>query len=143
MQTIADDWEVKLRQKKLELKMEVPDNLPGVMADRLRIEQVLNNLLENAVKYTEPEGKITLRATNDAAAVTLRVEDTGPGRFRRRICRTSSSGSTAPINPAIASRAAPASAFQSSSISSICTAGRHPPRAIREGHRDHPAPAGD
>lgn len=79
MQTIADDWEVKLRQKKLELKMEVPNDLPGVMADRLRMEQVLNNLLENAVKYTEPEGKITLRACKDETAVTLRVEDTGRG----------------------------------------------------------------
>lgn len=79
MKTIAADWEVKLRQKKLQLQMEVPDDLPGVMADRLRIEQILNNLLENAVKYTEPEGKITLRAMSDAASVTLRVEDTGRG----------------------------------------------------------------
>ncbi|HSH92951.1 MAG TPA: ATP-binding protein, partial [Roseimicrobium sp.] len=46
---------------------------------RLRIEQVVDNLLENAVKYTDPDGRITLRAAPDRDAVVLRVEDTGIG----------------------------------------------------------------
>ncbi len=79
MQAAADDWAGKMRQKKLVLAVEAAPDLPRVFADRLRLEQVLHNLLENAVKYTEPEGRITLRATADAVAVVLRVEDTGTG----------------------------------------------------------------
>jgi two-component system phosphate regulon sensor histidine kinase PhoR len=76
---IAGDWEAKMRQKKLTLEIEVAPDLPSIRADRRRIEQVLNNLLENAVKYTEPAGRITLRATAEAAAIVVRVEDTGIG----------------------------------------------------------------
>lgn len=79
MQSVAGDWADKVRQKKLTLTVEVAPGLAPVSADRFRIEQVLHNLLENAVKYTEPDGRITLRATFDAEAVILRVEDTGIG----------------------------------------------------------------
>jgi two-component system phosphate regulon sensor histidine kinase PhoR len=79
MKSVAGDWATKLRQKKLTLNIDTPPDLPTVRADRLRLEQVLHNLLENAVKYTEVAGSITLRATADASSVTLRVEDTGTG----------------------------------------------------------------
>jgi two-component system phosphate regulon sensor histidine kinase PhoR len=79
MQGIAEDWTVKLRQKELTLDVEVAPDLPQIMADRLRIEQVLHNLLENAVKYTAANGRITLRATSDKTSVIVRVEDTGSG----------------------------------------------------------------
>lgn len=79
MNGVAGDWAAKLRQKNLVLTIDTPPDLPTVLADRLRLEQVLHNLLENAVKYTEASGTITLRATADASSVTLRVEDTGTG----------------------------------------------------------------
>lgn len=79
MRSVAADWAAKIRAKKLTVAVEAAPDLPPVLADRLRLEQVLHNLLENAVKYTEPEGRITLRATADAQAVVLRVEDTGSG----------------------------------------------------------------
>jgi two-component system phosphate regulon sensor histidine kinase PhoR len=75
----AADWAAKLRQKNVTLQIEVAPDLPHVMADQRRIEQILNNLLENAVKYTEPGGLITLRGMADGDAVVLRVEDTGSG----------------------------------------------------------------
>jgi len=79
MKSVAGDWAAKLRQKKLTLNIDTPPDLPTVRADRLRLEQVLHNLLENAVKYTEVAGTITLRAISDASSVTLRIEDTGTG----------------------------------------------------------------
>lgn len=48
-------------------------------ADPQRLHQVLANLLQNAVKYTEPRGRITLSAGRDAANVIVRVRDTGRG----------------------------------------------------------------
>ncbi len=79
IRAVTGDWAAKMRQKKLTLVIEAEPDLPRVLADRLRIEQVLHNLLENAVKYTEVEGRITLRATAETDTILLRVEDTGTG----------------------------------------------------------------
>jgi len=62
-------------------------DLPGrmvILADRRRIEEVLNNLLDNAVKYSPSGGTIRVRLARDQAetpreAVTLTVSDDGPG----------------------------------------------------------------
>lgn len=50
-----------------------------VDADPERLQQVLSNLLDNAIKYTEPHGRIHLEATQANAAATLRVRDSGCG----------------------------------------------------------------
>lgn len=54
---------------------------PGlvVMADREKLEQILINLLGNAVKFTPRGGRITLSATEDAGRVRIEVRDTGVG----------------------------------------------------------------
>jgi CheY-like chemotaxis protein len=70
----------------VELRAEVPDNLPAVWADRGRILQVFDNLLGNALKFTE-QGRILARvriASEDNQAVMLRFEvhDTGIGISR-------------------------------------------------------------
>ncbi|MDQ6886205.1 MAG: PAS domain-containing sensor histidine kinase [Gemmatimonadota bacterium] len=53
--------------------------LPLVRADRERVLQVLSNLVSNAVKFTPPGGRITLRAEQDAGMVRFGVADTGSG----------------------------------------------------------------
>ncbi len=52
-----------------------------VRADRTRLRQVLANLVENAVKYTEGPGRVTVRAAPvaDGRTVAIEVQDTGPG----------------------------------------------------------------
>lgn len=50
-----------------------------VDADRQRLQQVFANLLRNAVKYTDPGGRIWLAADREAAAITVRISDTGRG----------------------------------------------------------------
>ena len=76
---VAADWESKVAKKQLTLTLDVAANLPPLFADPLRLEQVLNNLLENAVKYTEPGGQIRVRAARAGEQIELRVEDTGVG----------------------------------------------------------------
>ncbi len=67
-----------VKDKPVELLQDVPDNLPGIIADAQRIRQVLLNLLSNAAKFTD-HGFIRLRARYDEERVIISVEDTGIG----------------------------------------------------------------
>jgi two-component system phosphate regulon sensor histidine kinase PhoR len=73
-------------QKKLTLRCTVEANLQ-VFADRRALEQVLVNLLDNAVKYTPAGGAVTLSGARQAGWVTLTVSDTGPGIDRHHLGR--------------------------------------------------------
>ena len=61
------------------LTIQLPADLPLVPLDSVLIEQVLLNLLENALKYTPPGSPLTLTAWATAEAVTVEVADQGPG----------------------------------------------------------------
>jgi signal transduction histidine kinase len=65
----------------VELLDEVPDDLPAVLADRIRLRQVLFNLLANAVKFTA-SGHVALRAKAEEREILVEVEDTGIGMDR-------------------------------------------------------------
>ncbi|MDB6149605.1 MAG: sensor signal transduction histidine kinase [Chthoniobacter sp.] len=73
------DWKLSAARKKIEVEVEIESGLPKLPADAHRIEQVLNNLLENAVKYTEQGGRICIRAQRADECFELRIEDTGIG----------------------------------------------------------------
>jgi K+-sensing histidine kinase KdpD len=62
-----------------ELKLDIPDDLPLVFADRDRIAQVLTNLVANAGKYAPPGTVILIAARPDSHQVQVSVEDEGPG----------------------------------------------------------------
>ena len=62
-----------------ELTVALPPEPVLVMADPVRLAQVLGNLLNNAAKYTEEGGKIWLTATREGGELVLRVRDTGIG----------------------------------------------------------------
>mgnify|MGYP006267801867 CR=1 FL=1 len=59
--------------------VELAGALPTVEGDRERLHQVLFNLLDNAVRYTPADGRVTVRARADGANLRVEVEDTGPG----------------------------------------------------------------
>lgn len=63
----------------LALRVESAENLPQVRGDFQRLEQVLVNLIHNAVKFTKPGGEITLFAEAGAGEVRFGVRDTGIG----------------------------------------------------------------
>ena len=65
--------------KSLNLTNELPAELPAVLADTPRIQQVLANLLGNAIKFTPQAGTIIVRAEPSDGVVTFSVTDTGPG----------------------------------------------------------------
>jgi two-component system, OmpR family, phosphate regulon sensor histidine kinase PhoR len=63
----------------LELVVRVPADLPPALADPERIQQVVVNLVHNAVKFTPPGGRITVTAERRDAEVAVVVADTGEG----------------------------------------------------------------
>ena len=78
-----------LEKKGLSLRVVAPDSLPPILSDQRRVEQILLNLLQNAIKFTDRGGvTLTVELTDDfvpsgadrpVRAVSLRVSDTGIG----------------------------------------------------------------
>ncbi len=68
-----------IEQRQHVLTVEVPRRGLAIEGDVVRMAQVVANLLNNAAKYTEPHGHITIRGALEGAQVVLRVNDTGIG----------------------------------------------------------------
>ena len=79
LEQIGQDWQGKFSEKKVRLIMNAPADLLPLRVDPFRFEQVLNNLLENALKYTAEAGCITISASQADGATEVSVEDTGIG----------------------------------------------------------------
>ncbi|HUP98050.1 MAG TPA: response regulator [Usitatibacter sp.] len=61
------------------LVVDLPREPMKVIADRVRLQQILENLILNAVKYTEPGGRIDVSAASEGEEVVIRVKDNGIG----------------------------------------------------------------
>lgn len=61
------------------LRLDLPADLPPIHADPQRLEVVVRNLIENAVKYTDQDTPITISASLNNGAVIVQVSDEGPG----------------------------------------------------------------
>lgn len=68
-----------LRLHRLNVETIVPDDLPLVLADPHISQRILENLLDNAVKFSPPNSTITLRLVHENNLIETSVEDTGPG----------------------------------------------------------------
>jgi two-component system cell cycle sensor histidine kinase PleC len=72
--------DAKAKEKNITVDSLVPDKMPMLLADPLRLKQILINLLGNAVKFTPEWGKVRLEASvHTAGFATISVTDTGPG----------------------------------------------------------------
>ena len=79
MEEAIGRFRVAAAQKDVRLEHVEPPHLPTVLANEGRIGQVLVNLLENALKWTEAGGRIRLSVEEEAKAVRVLVQDTGVG----------------------------------------------------------------
>ncbi len=70
---------LKAQESGVELKMRLALNLPELAADRRAFNQILINLISNAIKFTPRGGRVTVSALGDGTKLALTVEDTGVG----------------------------------------------------------------
>jgi len=76
---ILRDWERRFGAKLLQASLDAPEDLPVISADENRLQEVIYNLLDNAVKYSQPEGKVWLKARRVDDNVRISVSDEGVG----------------------------------------------------------------
>jgi signal transduction histidine kinase len=74
----AENFRPQVEYAGLELKVDVPFDLPSVKADRNQVERVIGNLLTNAIRYTK-EGGIHISAERRGASVAISIADSGTG----------------------------------------------------------------
>jgi two-component system, OmpR family, sensor histidine kinase TctE len=73
------EWVPRALARKIDLGFDGPLNGARVEGDPILLKEMINNLLDNAIRYTQPGGQVTVRVTPDSREVTLNVEDNGPG----------------------------------------------------------------
>ncbi len=69
------------------LNVVVPPSLPVVEGDAPRLQQVVLNLLDNAIKFTPKEGRISLQARETDSSIVVEVQDTGKGLPQEEVTR--------------------------------------------------------
>jgi signal transduction histidine kinase len=72
-------YQLKAQEKKIQLHLNASNALPPVFADIALTERVLQNLLDNALKFTPAEGSITVEIVETNAGVKVQITDTGIG----------------------------------------------------------------
>lgn len=77
---ILSSFESHIRRKNLALTIaEPPVSLPLISADIKKLEMAMRNVIENAIKYTLPQGKIAISFHKETSSVIMQVKDTGIG----------------------------------------------------------------
>lgn len=69
----------QIREKHLDAAMELPDEIPHLRGNPIRLRQLLDNLLGNAIKYTPEKGRIRIRVEVQNNQIIMQVKDTGSG----------------------------------------------------------------
>ncbi len=79
LQSVLTSFEAQATAQEVTLRADVDPALPVVEVDPDRIQQTIGILIANALRYTPPQGSITIAAQTDRAGVTIGVADTGSG----------------------------------------------------------------
>jgi two-component system phosphate regulon sensor histidine kinase PhoR len=78
-QSVLDELTRQAQDRAITVSLKIPVQLPAVRADAQRLHQILFNLLDNAIKYTQAGGHVTIVATEKDGAIETAVADDGVG----------------------------------------------------------------
>jgi two-component system phosphate regulon sensor histidine kinase PhoR len=79
LQSAAERMNMQAERAGLSIRVDGDDDLPELRADESRLEQVLVNLIHNAVKFTRPGGEVVLLGEAEPGVIRFSVKDTGIG----------------------------------------------------------------
>ncbi len=76
---VVRPWQEAAQEKHLEWQTDIPENLPKISADPVRLASAVENLIGNAIKYTHSGGSVAVNAGVDGNEMWITVRDTGTG----------------------------------------------------------------
>ena len=76
---LLHEFDAVARERKVELRMVAEEGVPLAWGEVGLISRVLENLIDNAIRYADPGGVVTVRVDRAGGGVSVRVEDTGAG----------------------------------------------------------------
>ncbi|MBU0512856.1 MAG: GAF domain-containing protein [Chloroflexi bacterium] len=79
VQYSVDSMMNSLNKKRLKLTLDIPEKLPKILGDPVRLRQIADNLLGNAIRYTPEGGTIVIRLRAERGQVIMQIQDTGLG----------------------------------------------------------------
>ncbi len=79
IQPAFDRLYLQVERSGLQLSIDCPDDLPQITADAFRLQQVIVNLIHNAIKFTPEGGKVIVSAALEDQSIKFSVSDTGKG----------------------------------------------------------------
>jgi signal transduction histidine kinase len=79
VQDASQSFEILAERKNITIEKEISSSVPYVNADIAMMDRVIQNLLDNAIKYTPENGKVKLQVNSNAEKVDVFVENTGKG----------------------------------------------------------------
>jgi two-component system sensor histidine kinase BaeS len=72
-------WQEAAQEKQLQWEIDIPEALPEISADPVRLASAVENLVGNAIKYTRSGGRVSISAGSTEQELWIRVEDSGTG----------------------------------------------------------------
>jgi signal transduction histidine kinase len=84
LEPIVEEFKITAKKKGLYLRLSIPASLPQISLDQEKINQVIMNIIDNAIKYTEIGG-IVVKATTLKNKILIQITDTGLGMDKKQI----------------------------------------------------------
>lgn len=79
VRTVVASFDGAVRERSIGLTLSIAEDTPKLIADRRRVEQIVRNLVDNAVKFTPAGGQVRVTLGGRDEGWELRIEDSGPG----------------------------------------------------------------
>jgi signal transduction histidine kinase len=79
LESSLDMFSEKLKAHNLQVTSELPEKLPPLFGNPIQLRQMVDNLVDNAIKYTPDKGKVKIEVQVDGNQLILQVGDTGVG----------------------------------------------------------------
>ncbi len=76
---VVEESQIELQKKQLQLNLNLPETDHMVIGDRKRLHQAFTNLINNAIKYTNDGGELSLGIAQQDGQIIIQIEDTGVG----------------------------------------------------------------